>query len=81
MKKIMMMAIAFMASSMAFAGDSDGLKAIKNCKNYAEAAQLVQQNLASLADNAEKAKALAEKKAAEEAAAEAPATEEAPAEA
>ena len=52
-----MMAIAFMASSMAFAGDSDGLKAIKNCKNYAEAAQLVQQNLASLADNAEKAKA------------------------
>ena len=57
MKKMLMMAIAFMASSMAFAGDSDGLKAIKNCKNYAEAAQLVKQNLASLADNAEKAKA------------------------
>ena len=54
---MLMMAIAFMASSMAFAGDSDGLKAIKNCKNYAEAAQLVKQNLASLADNAEKAKA------------------------
>ena len=48
MKKMLMMAIVFMASSMAFAGDSDGLKAIKNCKNYAEAAQLVQQNLASL---------------------------------
>ena len=52
-----MMAIAFMASTMTFAGDSDGLKAIMKSKNYAEAAQLVKQNLASLADNAEKAKA------------------------
>ena len=52
-----MMAIALMASTMAFAGDSDGLKAILKSKNCAEAAQLVKQNLASLADNAEKAKA------------------------
>ena len=57
MKKMLMMAIALMASTMAFAGDSDGLKAILKSKNYAEAAQLVKQNLASLADNAEKAKA------------------------
>ena len=52
-----MMAIAFMASSMAFAGDSDDLKTILKSKNYAEAAQLVQQKLANLTDNAEKAKA------------------------
>ena len=52
-----MMAIVLMASTMTFAGDSDGLKAIMKSKNYAEAAQLVKQNLASLADNAEKAKA------------------------
>ena len=57
MKKMLMMAIAFMASTMTFAGDSDGLKAIMKSKNYAEAAQLVKQNIASLADNAEKAKA------------------------
>lgn len=57
MKKMLMMAIAFMASTMTFAGDSDGLKAIMKSKNYAEAAQLVKQNLASLSDNAEKAKA------------------------
>ena len=57
MKKMLMMAIAFMASSMAFAGDSDDLKTILKSKNYAEAAQLVQQKLANLTDNAEKAKA------------------------
>lgn len=57
MKKMMMMAMMFMASSMTFAGDSDGLKAIMKAKTYDEANQLLQQNLASLADNAEKAKA------------------------
>ena len=57
MKKMLMMAIALMASTMTFAGDSDGLKAIMKSKNYAEAAQLLKQNLGSLADNAEKAKA------------------------
>lgn len=57
MKKVMMMAIAFMASTMTFAGDSDGLKAIMKAKTYDEANQLLQQNVNSLADNAEKAKA------------------------
>ena len=52
-----MMAIALMASSMAFAGDSDALKAILKSKDYAEAANLVKQNLGQLADNAEKAAA------------------------
>lgn len=52
-----MMAIALMASSMTFAGDSDALKAIMKSKNYAEAVQLVNNNLSQLADNAEKAKA------------------------
>ena len=57
MKKVFMMAIALMASSMTFAGDSDALKAILKTKSYAEAANLVNQNLAQLADNAEKAAA------------------------
>ena len=52
-----MMAIALMASSMTFAGDSDAMKAILKTKSYAEAANLVNQNLAQLADNAEKAAA------------------------
>lgn len=47
----------FMASSMTFAGDSDGLKAILKAKTYDEANQLLQQNVGSLADAAEKAKA------------------------
>ncbi len=38
----MMMAIALMVSSMTFAGKSDALKAITKCKDYAEAAQLLQ---------------------------------------
>ena len=57
MKKIMMMAMMMVASATAFAGDSDGLKAILKAKTYDEASQLLKQNLASLADNAEKAKA------------------------
>lgn len=52
-----MLAMMFMASSMTFAGDSDGLKAILKAKTYDEASQLLKQNLGSLADNAEKAKA------------------------
>ena len=52
-----MMAMMLVASAMAFAGDSDALKAIMKSKDYAEAAQLVKQNLDQLADNAEKAKA------------------------
>ena len=57
MKKLMMMAMMLVASATAFAGDSDALKAIMKSKDYAEATQLVKQNLAQLADNAEKAKA------------------------
>ena len=57
MKKVMMLAIALMVSTMTFAGDSDALKAILKSKDYTEAAQLLKANLASLADNAEKAKA------------------------
>jgi len=57
MKKIVLMAIALMASTMTFAGDSDALKAILKSKDYAQAANLLKQNLGQLADNAEKAKA------------------------
>ena len=52
-----MMAMMFVASATAFAGDSDALKAITKSKNYADAAQLVQTTLGQLADNGEKAKA------------------------
>ncbi len=57
MKKVMLMAIALMASTMTFAGKSDALKAITKSKDYAEAAQLLKANLSQLADNAEKAEA------------------------
>ncbi len=57
MKKIVLMAIALMVSTMTFAGDSDALKAILKSKDYAQAAQLLQQTLGQLADNAEKAEA------------------------
>ena len=36
-----MMAVMFVASATAFAGDSDALKAILKSKTYAEAEQLV----------------------------------------
>ena len=35
MKKLMMMAVMFVASATAFAGDSDALKAILKAKTYA----------------------------------------------
>lgn len=57
MKKVMILAMMMVASATAFAGDSDGLKAIMKAKTYEDASQLLKQNLASLADNAEKAKA------------------------
>ena len=57
MKKVMILAMMMVASATSFAGDSDGLKAILKAKTYDEANQLLKQNLASLADNAEKAKA------------------------
>ena len=57
MKKLMMMAVMFVASATAFAGDSDALKAILKAKTYAEAEQLVKSTLDQLASPAEKAKA------------------------
>lgn len=53
----MMMAVMFVASATAFAGDSDALKAILKAKTYAEAETLLNSSLASLANDAEKAKA------------------------
>ena len=57
MKKIMMMAVMFVASATAFAGDSDALKAILKSKTYAEAEQLLKSSLDQLANAQEKAKA------------------------
>ncbi|SEF69116.1 Tetratricopeptide repeat-containing protein [Xylanibacter ruminicola] len=54
---MMMMAMMLVASATAFAGDSDALKAILKAKTYAEADALVKSSLASLANDAEKAKA------------------------
>jgi tetratricopeptide (TPR) repeat protein len=57
MKKMMMMAMMLVASATSFAGDSDALKAVMKTKNYAEAEQLLKQNIGQMADAAEKAKA------------------------
>jgi len=54
---MMMMAMMMVASATAFAGDSDALKAVTKSKNYAEAAQLLKQNIGQMTDAAEKAKA------------------------
>ena len=54
---MMMMAMMMVASATAFAGDSDALKAVMKSKNYAEAAQLMKQNVGQMANDAEKAKA------------------------
>ena len=52
-----MMAMMLVASATSFAGDSDALKAVTKSKNYAEAAQLLKQNIDQMTDAAEKAKA------------------------
>ena len=52
-----MMAMMMVASATAFAGDSDALKAVTKSMNYAEAAQLLKQNIGQMTDAAEKAKA------------------------
>ena len=52
-----MMAMMLVASATAFAGDSDALKAVTKSKNYAEAAQLLKQNIGQMTNDAEKAKA------------------------
>ena len=53
----MMMAVMFVASATAFAGDSDALKAILKAKTYAEAEALVKSTVDQLANAQEKAKA------------------------
>ena len=57
MKKLLMMAMMVVASSTAFAGDSDALKAILKAKDFAEAEALVKSSLSQLANDQEKAKA------------------------
>jgi len=57
MKKIMIAAMMIFASSAAFAGDSEPLKAILKAKTYAEGANLLKSNLSQLLNAEEKAKA------------------------
>ncbi len=57
MKKLMIAAMMVLSASAAFAGDSDALKAVLKAKTYAEAESLVKQNLGSMANDQEKAKA------------------------
>ena len=57
MKKLMVAAMLVLGATSAFAGDSDALKAVLGAKKYSEAKALVKQNLASMASDAERAKA------------------------
>lgn len=57
MKKLMIAAMMVLGATSAFAGDSDALKAVLKAKTYADAKALVEQNLGSMANDAEKAKA------------------------
>ena len=57
MRKLMIAAMMVLSASAAFAGDSDALKAVLKAKTYAEAESLVKQNLGSMANDQEKAKA------------------------
>ena len=57
MKKLMFAAMLVLGATSAFAGDSDALKSVLKAKTYAEAKTLLEQNLGSMANDAEKAKA------------------------
>lgn len=57
MKKLMIAAMMVLGATSAFAGDSDALKAVLKAKTYADAKALVEQNLGSMANDTEKAKA------------------------
>ena len=57
MKKLLILALMFIATSHAFAGDSPELKAIMSAKTYAEAEGLLKSSLSQLATAEEKAKA------------------------
>ena len=53
----MIAAMLVLGATSTFAGDSDALKAVLKAKTYADAKALVEQNLGSMANDAEKAKA------------------------
>ena len=53
----MIAAMMVLCATSAFAGDSDALKAVLKAKTYADAKAMVEQNLGSMANDAEKAKA------------------------
>ena len=53
----MIAAMMVLGTTSAFAGDSDALKAVLKAKTYADAKAMVEQNLGSMANDAEKAKA------------------------
>lgn len=57
MKKLLIAALMFCSTSMAFAGNSDALKAILKASDYAQAEQLLKQNFSQLANDAERAAA------------------------
>lgn len=57
MKKLMFAALMMLGTSAAFAGDSEALKAVLAAKDFNQASQLLKQNLGSMANAQEKAKA------------------------
>lgn len=57
MKKLIIAAMMVLGTTAAFAGDSDALKNILKAKTYTEAESMLKQNLGSLANDEEKAKA------------------------
>ena len=57
MKKLMFAALMMLGTSAAFAGDSEALKTVLAAKDFDQASQLLKQNLGSMANAQEKAKA------------------------
>lgn len=57
MKKLMIIALMMLGTSVAFAGKSDALKAVLDAKTYDEAKALIEANLSAMTSNAEKAEA------------------------
>lgn len=57
MKKLMFAALMMLGTSAAFAGDSEALKTVLAAKDFNQASQLLKQNLGSMANAQEKAKA------------------------
>lgn len=57
MKKLMFAALMMLGTSAAFAGDSEALKTVLSAKDFNQASQLLKQNLGSMANAQEKAKA------------------------